>query len=463
MPLTTSMHVISRLREHYSDPGNRETARAFLIFGVLLAIMSGIVGQIAVQDLRAIAAIKQTREGKVEASRIAEAVAALGRDQGVIDFHRLRQKSPALRQVVRERMVERPFVEHVEVVDRFGGRILFESTPLGSTVPPIGGDGDGGGGEPQVVTVPLMRGARPEGEVRVGISRESIDRERRDLETGMYVKLGIASAVVLATLVAGFFYVLYLIRKNKQLEQSKLAAERRSYVGLLASGLAHEIRNPLNAMNMNLQMLEEEIHAYPGLGDEDFHQLLGSTKSEIKRLERLVNNFLAYARPAQPKIEPRDLNEVLESVVSFLRADFVESGVTVDLNLEPLLPTVDLDETQFKQAVMNLLVNARQVLEPGGRIRLRSRAGSGGEVVVEVEDDGPGMSEEVRSRIFEVFFSSRGGGTGLGLAIARQIVERHGGRIEVESVERVGTTFRIRIPRRRARPAPVSQETEVAP
>ncbi|MDX1388074.1 MAG: ATP-binding protein, partial [Acidobacteriota bacterium] len=200
-----------------------------------------------------------------------------------------------------------------------------------------------------------------------------------------------------------------------------------------------------------------------GLGDEDFHQLLGSTKSEIKRLERLVNNFLAYARPAQPKIEPRDLNEVLESVVSFLRADFVESGVTVDLNLEPLLPTVDLDETQFKQAVMNLLVNARQVLEPGGRIRLRSRAGSGGEVVVEVEDDGPGMSEEVRSRIFEVFFSSRGGGTGLGLAIARQIVERHGGRIEVESVERVGTTFRIRIPRRRARPAPVSQETEVAP
>ncbi len=461
MPLTTHMHVISRLREHYADPGNRETARAFLIFGVLLAIMSGIVGQIAVQDLRDLAAIKQTREGKVEASRIAEAVAALGRDQGVIDFHRLRQKSPALRKVVRERMVERPFVENVEVVDRFGGRILFESRPLGSTVPPIGEGGDGG--EPRVVTVELMRGARPEGEVRVGISRDSIDRELRDIETGMFVKLAIATAVVVATLVAGFFYVLYLIRKNKQLEQSKLAAERRSYVGLLASGLAHEIRNPLNAMNMNLQMLEEEIHAYPGLGDEDFHQLLGSTKSEIKRLERLVNNFLAYARPAQPKIEPKDLNEVLASVVSFLRADFDESGVTVELDLEPLLPTVDLDETQFKQAVMNLLVNARQVLDPGGNIRLRSRAGSGGEVVVEVEDDGPGLSQEVRSRIFEVFFSSRGGGTGLGLAIARQIVERHGGRIEVESVERMGTTFRINIPRRRARPAAVSSETEVAP
>jgi signal transduction histidine kinase len=427
------------------------------VFGVLLTVIGAIGGQIAAADLHTFARVKQMTKGREEAASIARAVAAVGHEQGAMDFYRLRQKATALRTVVRERMAERPFVEFVEVRDRFGGRILRENRPSASMVPSIAT------GDPEVVKVALTRGARPQGEVHVGISRDSIQREMKALTRTLQIKVGIAIAIVVAVLVAGFFYVLHLIRKNKQLEVSKLAAERRSYVGLLASGLAHEIRNPLNAMNMNLQMLEEEIQAYPALGDEDFHQLLGSTKSEIKRLERLVNNFLAYARPAHPKFEPRDLNEVLESVISFLRADFDESRVNVKLDLEPLLPTVDLDETQFKQALMNLLVNARQVLQPGETIRLVSRAGSGGEVIVEVEDNGPGMSEEVRSRIFEVFFSSRGGGTGLGLAIARQIVERHGGRIEVESVEGKGTTFRIHLPRRRSKVPPVPQATEVAP
>ncbi len=113
----------------------------------------------------------------------------------------------------------------------------------------------------------------------------------------------------------------------------------------------------------------------------------------------------------------------------------------------PAAADVEIDETQFKQALINLLVNARQVLPKGGTVKVRTRAGSGGEAVLEIEDNGPGIPEEFRDRIFEVFFSSRGGGTGLGLPIARQIVERHGGRIELESEVGAGTTFRIRLPR----------------
>jgi signal transduction histidine kinase len=109
---------------------------------------------------------------------------------------------------------------------------------------------------------------------------------------------------------------------------------------------------------------------------------------------------------------------------------------------------------------MNLLVNARQVLDAEGTVRVRTRAASNGEAVLQVEDDGPGIPEASQERIFEVFYSSRGGGTGLGLPIARQIVERHGGHIELESTVGVGTKFTIRLPRRHARPASAKRTTE---
>jgi len=122
---------------------------------------------------------------------------------------------------------------------------------------------------------------------------------------------------------------------------------------------------------------------------------------------------------------------------------------------------VEIDETQFKQALINLLVNARQVLKSGGTVTVRTRAGSHGEVVVEVADDGPGIPAEARDRIFEVFYSSRGGGTGLGLPIARQIVERHGGTITLAGAEGQGTTFRIRLPRHhRSAAAPAASPDE---
>jgi signal transduction histidine kinase len=252
-----------------------------------------------------------------------------------------------------------------------------------------------------------------------------------------------------------------LIRKNRNLEQARQSAARASYVGLLASGLAHEIRNPLNAMNMNLQMLEEELHARNGPPEGEQAELLESTKSEIKRLERLVNNFLTYARPAQPRFESKDLNIVAREVIRLLEVDFRQHGVELRTDLEPLLPRVETDEAQFKQALINLMVNARQVLKDGGHVTIRTRAGSKGEAVLEVEDDGPGIPPDSRERIFEVFYSSRGGGTGLGLPIARQIVERHGGTIELDSEVGKGTTFRIRLPRHHQRgllqPAPEEQ------
>jgi len=270
------------------------------------------------------------------------------------------------------------------------------------------------------------------------------------VQNSLRVKLAIATGFAVAVLVASFFYVLHLLRKNRRLEQARQSADRASYVGLLASGLAHEIRNPLNAMGMNLQMLEEELDGAGVSDGTDLSELLESNKSEITRLERLVNNFLAYARPAQPRFDRCNLNDVVSEVLRFLEVDFRLSDVRVEADLAQLLPTIDLDETLFKQALINLLVNARQVLKGGGTVKVTTRAGATGEVILEIADDGPGIPAEIKERIFEVFFSSRGGGTGLGLPIARQIVNRHGGTIDVETAEGRGTTFRIRLPRRQS-------------
>ena len=435
-----------------------ETARAFFLFGVCLMALVAIAGLLAFRDLSRMMLARRADVARQEAVRIAEAVAALGRDRNGIDFHRIRQKQGVLLTIIQERLAGRPFLRQVEIRDRFGAPLLsvrqddrpeLPGAPSASeseAAPIDAGD--------KILAVQLGRGARPEGEVRVAVSQETSQRELDDLRRSLQIKVGVAAAFGIGILVLGFFYVLNLIRKNRLLEQSRLAAERRSYVGLLASGLAHEIRNPLNAMNMNLQMLEEELQGGATTESADWADLLTSTKSEIKRLERLVNNFLAYARPADPRFEPRDLNVVLQEVAKFLQADFRQSAVNLALELEPLLPTVEIDVTQLKQALMNLLVNARQVLRSGGTVVLRSRAGAGGEAVIEVEDDGPGIAPEDREKIFQVFYSNRGGGTGLGLPIARQIVERHGGTLEAAAGEERGTVFRIRVPRRHAE-APV--------
>jgi signal transduction histidine kinase len=445
----------SRFRDLFATPVGPETVRAFLVFGVLVVALVGIAGELAFRDLSLGVLRERLDLGRSAAREIAEDVLRVGNRGGAIDYGRLWDSRDELRDLIESRIARSRFIRHVEVRDRYGVRMVL--------VPQLNApDAEAGaGGRPwptladKIIQVPLRAGgAGREGEVRIGISQVALQDDLLQLRRSLWIKIGLAGALALGLLILGLFYVLHLIRKNRLLEQARQSAARASYVGLLASGLAHEIRNPLNAMNMNLQMLEEELQGLPQLGSGEHAELLESTKSEIKRLERLVNNFLTYARPAEPRLESRDLNVVVREVLRLLEADFRQHGVELVADFEPLLPHVDLDDTQFKQALINLLVNARQVLKNGGEVAVRTGASEQGEVVVEVRDTGPGIPQEMRERIFEVFYSSRGGGTGLGLPIAKQIVERHGGTIEVDSVEGHGTTFRIRLPRHPQRVRP---------
>jgi signal transduction histidine kinase len=460
VPAVTELEKF-HFRHIFTGPGWGETVRAFLVFGILLLVLTAVTAQLAFKELGFGVITERLDLIHDEARFIARTVARIGRDGGSINFSQIRHNEAALRGFVEERFARHFSMDHVEIRDRFGVRqLLFSRESRGTESHPLLGSSDllpdwPWPGE-QVVRASI---GRAEGEVRVGLSSEPVIEELEQLRAGLRIKVAVAAALALGVLVVGFFYVLHLVRKNRLLEQARQSAARASYVGLLASGLAHEIRNPLNAMNMNLQMLEEELQGVP-LDDDDFAELLESTKSEIKRLERLVNNFLAYARPAQPRFEPKDLNSVVGEVIRFLGVDFKQSEVELQSDLEPLLPTVEIDETQFKQALINLLVNARQVLRAGGCVTVRTRAGSSGEAIIEIEDNGPGVPAEMRDRVFEVFYSSRGGGTGLGLPIARQIVERHGGTIELQSTTGKGTTFRISL-RRRHRPSATPGTAEV--
>jgi len=428
--------IFSR-RLGWIPPGGGETVRAFVIFAALLTGLVWAAHAASLGDVRRLALQIERQKGTTEASHIADAVAALGRGPTGIDFYRIQQNRPMLLSWLRDRLAKQPDLAWVEVRDRFQVPIAQVRSPLG-----------GGSAKTIPAEVTLVVAGIPQGDVRVGISTDAIDRDIERLQRSLRNKVISVAAIGAILLVLGFLYVLHLIRKNRALERARQSTERAAYRGVVGSGLAHEIRNPLNSMNMNLQMLEEELQGVPGLEGGEHVEMLRSMQGEIKRIKNLIDNFLQYARPATPHFEVKSLNDALTTTARFLQADFRQSAVELALDLEPLLPSVEFDEAQIRQALLNILGNARHVVPAGGHVRVASRAGSGGEVIVEITDDGPGIPPDMLDRIFEPFFSKRAGGTGLGLAIARQMVENHGGRIEVESQLRRGTTFRIRLPRR---------------
>lgn len=319
------------------------------------------------------------------------------------------------------------------------------------------------GGRPQPVLVLRQpSGLHPNEIVEIGIPEEQIERELATLRADLQRRIWIGALGGVIILVIAFLYVLRLLQRTRLLEAQAQMDDRLAYVGGLAAGLAHEIRNPLNVLSMNLQMLEEDlVHRLGGEGAGDTRQYLGTLQGEIRRLSSLVDNFLSYARPSAPRFESRDLNEVVAGTLQLVRPQFESQGIA--LREQPsVLPMVDLDEGLIRQALMNILMNAAQILKSGGAVTVETGFSPDGGVQIAVTDDGPGISSADRERIFEVFYSSRPGGTGLGLPIAARILQVHGGRIAVESGPGGrGARFLLRWPRRQRAeaaglPAPVA-------
>ena len=231
--------------------------------------------------------------------------------------------------------------------------------------------------------------------------------------------------------------------------QEKLAA-----LGTLAAGVAHEIRNPLTAINVRLHSLKK--HLLPNSSEQEDALVIGD---EILRLERIVEEFLQFARPAEPKLLTVSADSLLAKIQSLFGPQLEKTAIKLKLESVPDI-WVRADPHQIEQVLINLVQNAAESMKHGGTITLRVRNGTsrlngrtGPVLMLQVSDTGAGIPPEVRKRIFDPFYTTKDEGTGLGLAIAARIIEKHGGSIECHSEVNRGTTFVILLPHTKPEPS----------
>jgi two-component system NtrC family sensor kinase len=219
-------------------------------------------------------------------------------------------------------------------------------------------------------------------------------------------------------------------------EQQVIRSERLATVGRMAAQITHEVRNPLASIGLYAELLGDEIS---DRGDEP-RRLVSSIISEVDRLTEITETYLRFARLPRPKLEREDLGALVTGVLEFARAELSRAGITLQIDVAPGLPEVAADEAQLRQALLNLVRNAREAMAEGvgGLLRVTVEArgdgkGEDAQVCVSVADSGSGIPREHLGQIFDPFFSTKERGTGLGLALVQQIVVEHGGRIDVES------------------------------
>jgi signal transduction histidine kinase len=294
---------------------------------------------------------------------------------------------------------------------------------------------------PYRITVPLGE----VGSVVLNVDQAEVAERVSDLRGDLLSQtIGIAVLTV-ATLLLAFAFVWFLIQRTRRLEAQRFEAEEMAALGALAANLAHEIRNPLNSINLNLELLGEDLPD----GDGNASQSLATTREEVGRLASLVSDFLTYARPGEPELEPVRVDSMLKDVCDFLAAEARNKGV--HLRVLPGLPAaaVQSDPGQLRQVLLNLVINAVQAvhqLPPDRRVVELNAVENERSVVLAVHDRGNGIPADEIARVRKAFYTKRRGGSGLGLAIAERFVESHGGRIELENLNPHGFEARVVLP-----------------
>ena len=235
------------------------------------------------------------------------------------------------------------------------------------------------------------------------------------------------------------------LKSKRELEDKLNTAERQAAIGRLTQAVAHEIRNPLNVINLSIDHVATKYAPEDEKRREQLTRILSSIRDEVARLKRLVSDLLNYGRPARLAVETVDIRKLVDETISLIQPQADEQGVQVTLEGDPSPVEIRGDRERLKSCFSNIAINALQAMPGGGQLHARV-ARLDGSVEVTMRDTGVGISEEALSKIFEPYFSTKQAGFGLGLAVTRTIVEEHQGSIEVRSEPHQGATFTVKLP-----------------
>jgi two-component system, sporulation sensor kinase E len=239
------------------------------------------------------------------------------------------------------------------------------------------------------------------------------------------------------------------VTRDRASTEERIENERTSSILLLAAGVAHELGNPLNSLNIHLQLIERKLKRLEG-STKEVEKLTNSIevcRDEVRRLDGIINHFLEAIRPQSPDLMEINLIDVLDEVLRFQENEIADRRVTVEAESVPQLPIVMADKNQLKQVFFNVVKNAVEAMDPGGHLRVRTRFDDDS-VFLMFGDTGAGIKQEDLLRLFEPYHTTKPGGNGLGLMVVQRIMREHGGQVGVESKEDVGTVVTLQFPRK---------------
>ena len=428
--------------------GSRRLVLASAIFGLFVVFDIGLFAWLILDSLSQRELEETLLETREQAEPIAEELALRSQLEDSEDLFFLVSTAEETQTYIESVLSRRNLVRTIEIRDA-EGKVVYQKSE--ETQLPLEGEGgpriiNDGSPEPTLIETEIPIGAGL-GTLVIGVSEQAVQERIAVLRQDLVRQTALIGGFTVTLLVVALIAFLKLLRSTRKLEEQAQEAERLAYVGTLASGLAHEIRSPLNSLSLNMQMLEEEAQE---VGESSSQKrLLSITRSELRRLEGLATDFLAYAKPQNLELKEVTLVGLLRRAHEVLAGEIRDRGVECELEDRTGGERVQVDPSQINQLLLNLMQNALAAMSESkrqGLLRLVARIDAL-DPVLEIIDNGQGIPDKVRIKMFDLFYSNRKGGTGLGLSIVQRIAEAHGAKVEVDSVPDDGTTVRIRFKR----------------
>jgi signal transduction histidine kinase len=238
------------------------------------------------------------------------------------------------------------------------------------------------------------------------------------------------------------------VTRDRLSAEQRIEDERTSSIRLLAAGVAHELGNPLNSLTIHLQLIARKLKKLKASAEaQSLAESVDVCREEVARLDGIITHFLDAIRPSPPDLSETNLSEVLAEVLRFQKREFADRGIAVEAETPVGLPSVMADKGQLKQVFFNITKNAMEAMQPGGRLKIKSRADDDS-VYLLFGDSGAGIRQEDMAKLFQPYHTTKRGGHGLGLMIVKRIMNAHGGDVGVESRKGLGTVVTLQFPRK---------------